>query len=140
MAQNGSIKKERISTKAKKRAFLDALRRSLGILAPAMEVAGVKKYDTIRDWREKDPEFAAEMDECDRVCGDFVESKLLQLIKDEDTAAIIFYCKTKLKNRGYTERNEVTGKDGKDLIPPNKMTREEIQAEIERIRNIRNDK
>lgn len=41
---------------------------------------------------------------------------------------------------GLADKNEVTGKDGKDLIPPNEMTREEILAEIERIRNIRDDK
>lgn len=37
-------------------------------------------------------------------------------------------------------RTEITGKDGKDLIPTAEMTREEIMAEIERIRGIRNDK
>lgn len=34
-------------------------------------------------------------------------------------------------------KQEITGKDGKDLIP--QMTREEIEAEIKRIRGIRND-
>ena len=37
-------------------------------------------------------------------------------------------------------RTEITGKDGKDLIPTAEMTREEIMAEIERIRAIRNAK
>lgn len=37
-------------------------------------------------------------------------------------------------------RTEHTGKDGKDLIPTTEMTREEIMAEIERIRGIRDDK
>ena len=29
---------------------------------------------------------------------------------------IIFYAKTQMKDRGYTERSEITGRDGKDLI------------------------
>lgn len=37
-------------------------------------------------------------------------------------------------------RTEITGKDGKDLIPTSEMTREEIMAEIERIRGIRDAK
>lgn len=37
-------------------------------------------------------------------------------------------------------RTEITGKDGKDLIHTAEMTREEIMAEIERIRGIRDDK
>ena len=37
-------------------------------------------------------------------------------------------------------KTEITGAGGKDLFPANEMTREEIMAEIERIRSIRNDK
>lgn len=39
-----------------------------------------------------------------------------------------------------TTRTEITGKDGKDLIPTTEMTREEILAEIEKIRVRRDDK
>ena len=37
-------------------------------------------------------------------------------MKEGDTTMIIFYAKTQMKNRGYTERSEITGKDGNDLI------------------------
>lgn len=37
-------------------------------------------------------------------------------------------------------RTEITGKDGKNLIPTAEMTHEEIMAEIERIREIRDEK
>lgn len=138
--ENGIHKKERLSTKIRKEAFLQALKKSMGIITPALKTVGNLSPETVRQWREKDPDFARRMDECEMEQGDFVESKLLQCINEGDTSAIIFYCKTKLKKRGYTERNEVTGTDGKDLFPANEMTREEIMAEIERIRSIRNDK
>ncbi len=43
---------------------------------------------------------------------DFVETKLWQMIRDNNITAIIFYAKTQMKHRGYVERQEVTGADG----------------------------
>jgi hypothetical protein len=45
-----------------------------------------------------------------------VEDALVEKIKDKDTTAIIFACKTKLKKRGYVERQEITGADGKKVF------------------------
>lgn len=46
---------------------------------------------------------------------DVAEGKLIENIKSNDNTAIIFYLKTKGKHRGYIERSEFTGKDGKEL-------------------------
>ena len=42
---------------------------------------------------------------------DFVEGKLYSEIKKGNITAIIFYLKTQAKDRGYVERQEVTGAD-----------------------------
>lgn len=125
MDKNGHIKKERLSTATKKKLFLEALKSSLGIITTAMRVAGIESRTTIANWRKSDAKFDAQMCECEATCGDFVETQLLKKIKGGDTTAIIFYCKTKLKERGFTERAEVTGKDGKDLVPARILTKEE---------------
>lgn len=46
---------------------------------------------------------------------DFVEGKLMQQIDAGNITAIIFYLKTQGKDRGYIERQEVTGADGGQL-------------------------
>lgn len=38
---------------------------------------------------------------------DIAESKLIENIQDNDNTAIIFYLKTKGKNRGYIERTQI---------------------------------
>ena len=47
---------------------------------------------------------------------DFAEGKLYQNIDDNREASLIFYLKTQAKDRGYVERQEVTGAGGSDVI------------------------
>ena len=47
---------------------------------------------------------------------DFVESKMMELIKDLNPTMIIFYLKTQAKDRGYIERHELTGADGGPIV------------------------
>ena len=48
--------------------------------------------------------------------GDAVELKLYEKAMSGDTACLIFLAKTQFKDRGYSERHEVTGKDGNELV------------------------
>ena len=47
---------------------------------------------------------------------DFAESMLDKGMQEGNMTAIIFYLKTQGKSRGYVERQEVTGADGKKLF------------------------
>lgn len=89
-----------------KAKFLVEFNNNLGIQQPALDAINISR-NVILAWRAKDKKFAEAYSAILDKQGDFVESKLLKTIKDGDTTAIIFYCKTKLKNRGYVERHEV---------------------------------
>lgn len=98
-----------------KQEFPKVLQQSLGIISNACAHFDISR-NTYYYWYNNDPEFAAACDEVHEYVGDFVEGKLLQKIETGDTTAIIFYCKTKLKNRGFIERVENTGADGSPLF------------------------
>lgn len=63
---------------------------------------------TFRLWMASDPEFKAAVDDAVEIAREFrddkAEQKLFDQVEGGDTTAIIFYCKTRLKNRGYTEK------------------------------------
>lgn len=70
-------------------------------------------YSLLQRIRKDDPEFnhhiVAAMDRSTQVRGDFAESMLMKLIKEGNVAATIFYLKTRHKDRGYSERYDITG-------------------------------
>jgi len=63
---------------------------------------------TFRQWMADDEEFRQAVEDAVEIARDFrddkAEQKLFEQVEGGDTTAIIFYCKTRLKNRGYTER------------------------------------
>ena len=100
----------------KKALFLKAFEQSRGIIAPACRAISMTRQIYYK-WLEDDPSFAEAVEAIRQEQIDTVESALLNKIEDGDTTAVIFYLKTKGKERGYTDRTELTGRDGKDLIP-----------------------
>jgi hypothetical protein len=120
-------------TAQQKRALLDALRASLGIVETACKRAGVGRR-THYDWLKKDQKYAAEVAEIEDVALDFGETQLHKLMHgysvpdskvflDRDTkepivvpitkhygpdaSSVIFFLKTKGKRRGYIEKTQV---------------------------------
>ena len=99
-------------TEQHKRAMLDALEKSLGVVTAACKIVGIGRT-THYLWMDSDPEYKAAVDALSDVALDFAESQLHKQIKDGNSTATIFFLKTKGKKRGYVERQEVEAVNGK---------------------------
>ena len=93
-------------TEQHKKAVLEALQKSLGVVTSACKKAGVGRTQFYQ-WLKDDPEFKKKVDDVENVALDFAESQLHKQIADGNTSATIFYLKTKGKHRGYIERQDV---------------------------------
>lgn len=106
-----------------KRAMLEALEKSLGVVTTAANIVGITRK-THYDWMQKDPKYAQSVADIENVTLDFAESQLHKQVKDGNTSATIFLLKTKGKKRGYIERQEITHQGG---IPITKISNEAIE-------------
>lgn len=88
-----------------KKALLDALEKSLGVVTTACKTVGVDR-GTFYHYCNSDAKFKQAVDEISDLALDFAESKLFKQIEKGDTTATIFYLKTKGKRRGYVEKIE----------------------------------
>jgi len=99
-----------------------ALRQSRGMVSMAAKLLEAQKGKcdphTVRNYLKRWPKLQHACDEIVQEHIDLAETKLLAAIQDSNMTAVIFYLKTKGRDRGYIERFEHTGKDGKDLPPP----------------------
>lgn len=94
--------------------MLEELEFNLGIVSTSCLNADVGRATHYR-WLQEDPEYKAYVRDIQEIAVDFVESKLYDKIKENDTACIIFYLKTKAKHRGYIERQQVEVTDTKEF-------------------------
>lgn len=113
-------------TDKKKLALLKNLEASLGIITTAVRATGVNRQ-TYYNWLKEDEDFRKAVEEINEVSKDFVESKILNQIKNENTAMTIFYAKTKMKDRGYVERVENVNVEAKGF---DDLSDEELQKAI----------
>lgn len=93
------------NTAQQKKAMIEAMRKSLGIISKACQIAKVGRT-TYYDWYNEDADFRAEIDAVAEEVIDFVESALHKRIKAGDTTAIIFHLKCKAKKRGYVDKEQ----------------------------------
>lgn len=83
--------------------FIKELKDNRGIVGAACRSLGISRTTYYR-WKKKHPDFAEAAETEISAQVDFVEERLLDLIETGETAAIIFYMKTKGRDRGYGEK------------------------------------
>ncbi len=81
-------KKDNTKNDAKKEAFLVALEKSAGIISTACKSLTMSR-ETYYKWIEEDEVFAEKVAKINEVVGDFVESKLYELINGAPRQVII---------------------------------------------------
>lgn len=96
--------------------IIDALEKYNGFVSFAaqhLKVTPQAVYDRI----SKSKELKQKYENIRFKIDDKVENILLdKIFIDRDTASIIFYCKCKLKHRGYVERQEIADLTGEQKI------------------------
>ena len=101
-------------TEHHKKALLEALTKSLGIVTTACKQADVGRT-TYYQWLREDPDFKRAVNDVKEIALDFAESQLHKQIQEGNTTATIFYMKTQGKTRGYVERQEIEMQEKKPL-------------------------
>ena len=99
------------SDNIKKKAMIEALTKSLGIVTIACKEVDIARQTHYR-WMQEDEEYKNNVESISDIALDFAESKLHGLIDKGDTSANIFYLKTKGKRRGYIEKLEMEHSGG----------------------------
>ena len=97
-----------------KKAMLEALEKSLGIVSTAAKTVGIDRGSHY-NWLKADPDYKKAVDSIQDSVLDFAESHLYKLVKEGNPAATIFFLKTKGKKRGYIERQEIEVTEKKPL-------------------------
>ena len=102
-----------MSNKSKhlKKALLEALEKTLGVVTTACKQVGVSRK-TYYTYLKEDAEFLAEVNDIENVALDFAESQLHKQVQEGNTTATIFLLKTKGKKRGYVERQQIEHQGG----------------------------
>ena len=89
----------------KREKFLKSLELNNGNISEACKAINISRQTFYR-WAE-DEDFKVKAENVKESLLDLAESKLLENINNNENVAIIFYLKTKGKQRGYIEKQEV---------------------------------
>lgn len=100
-----SMKKNLTKSDTKKRVLINAMEKSMGIVTQACKLADISRETHYR-WMKEDEVYSETIKAVSEQAKDFVESKLYKQIEKGNVPSIIFYMKTKCKDRGYVERTE----------------------------------
>jgi len=118
-----SLQVERNRIKAEDRAklkktWLETFNRLYFSIIETCRACGITRGG-FESWKATDEDFRIAYFEAVEAKKDFIESQLMENIRKGDTQSIIFACKTRLKDRGYIEKQQIehTGNFGVMLSP-----------------------
>jgi hypothetical protein len=94
------------NTDINKKAMIEALEKSLGVVTNACKLVGIARETHYR-WIKEDKKYAEHVESIGDIALDFAESQLHEQILNGEVSSTIFYLKTKGKKRGYVERQEL---------------------------------
>lgn len=100
-----------------KKAMIEALEKSLGIVTTACKAVGIARQ-THYEWYNEDEAYKASVDAVGDMVIDFVESQLHKQIQQGEVASTIFFLKCRGKKRGYIERTELDLSGAVSFPPP----------------------
>ena len=109
---------------------IDALRKARGIQRYAAQALGVHRH-TVANVAKRHPEVQEVIEDEIEGLIDTAEARLSEAITRGELGAIIFFLKTRAKHRGYIERGELTGLNGRPVVSPvdlTKLSTEELEA------------
>lgn len=90
----------------RKESILLAFKKNYCNVSRACEDAGISRQ-TWGNYMREDPEFRQKVNDIIEGLKDLVESHLIKSIVGGDVTAQIFFLKTRCKDRGYVERQEI---------------------------------
>ena len=90
-------------THKKKKAFLEIYEKTFGNISASCKQTNISRQ-TFYDWKKKDELFAERESEIKEGLLDFAETQLYSAIRNGRTAELIFFLKTKGRERGYSEQ------------------------------------
>lgn len=104
-----------VKVKKSKARLLKALDNSSGIVLTACKACKVSRSQHYK-WMHNDTKYEEAVIEIQDQGIDEAESMLKTMIQEGNTAAVIFFLKTKGKGRGYGSSVEVTGDAKKPIV------------------------
>lgn len=93
----------------------EALRQGAGLKNGAAKILDCSP-STITNYIKRYKKLKNVIEEAKEATLDMAEAQLINLIQDGDRTSIIFFLKTQGKDRGYVERQELTGSADGDPI------------------------
>jgi len=97
--------------------MIESMKATLGIVTASCKQVGIERVTHYR-WLKENPEYAKGINESELDLKDFAEGALLQLLHEKNPMIVWNVNKTRNKDRGYMEKQEIehTGQAFKLII------------------------